>query len=130
MASYTWSDIGYNWGPTLASFAELKEDTDVLRTSIINILLTRRGERVMRPTFGSLLPGAVFEPNDLAMVASLRESARTAIEQWDDRIKIVQFTAERKDNALRLTILFQNAKDPMAQVQTATIDLTGTEGGF
>jgi len=100
-----WSDIAYPFGSTLSEFVQPKDDLAVLRTSIINILLTRKGERVMRPEFGCGLPDMPFEPNDPTQVALIEQEVRDALEQ-DDRIVLLEFGHEIKDHELRLTMTF------------------------
>jgi len=122
--SRVWQDIAYLWGPTLESFGELKEDADVLRTSILNILLTRPGDRVMLPEFGSAIPDAIFEPNDETLLSVLRVSAQEAIERWDDRIEFLDFVAERDGNVLRIKVIYKSRKDPKADaIQVAEFEL-------
>ena len=110
--SSVWKGVSFPWGPSLRSFIEPKDDQEVLQTSVLMILLTRLGERVMRPTFGSLLPSALHEQNDSVLVALLQDSVQDAIARWDDRIRFLDFTASRDGNDLILKIAWQNAKDP------------------
>jgi len=119
-----WAGVAYEWGDTLRSFITPKEDRDVLRSAVINILLTRKGERVMMPTFGSNVPDAVFEQNDDVLVAVLRASVQAAIEEWDDRIRFLDFEYERRNNSLILKIQYQNILDPKATEQFMEIELT------
>lgn len=122
--SRAWQDIAYPWGPSLASFSELKTDADVLRTSILNILLTKPGERVMLPDFGSAIPDAVFEPNDATLVTRLIVAAQDAIERWDDRIEFLDLTAEGDDNLLNVKVFYKNRKDPKEEaIQVAEFEL-------
>ena len=111
--SRTYEDIAYPWGPTLDTFAELKIDEHVLRTSIINILMTRKKERVMLPEFGSDVQDIVFDPNDEASVVSLEETIRDAFRRWDDRLDFQAITAERDGHLLKIRIQFKNIKDPL-----------------
>jgi len=125
MANDRWSDIAYPWKATLIDFVTPKPDVDVLKTSIINILLTRKGERVMRPTFGSDISDMVFELNDDILLAVLGEAVREAIEMWDDRIEFVDFNAERNEHTIETKILIRNATDPLRNAMS-TIDINFT----
>jgi phage baseplate assembly protein W len=49
---------------------------DAIKTDILTLLKTRRGERIMQPTFGIALDRYLFEPN----VDSLLEDIKTDIE--------------------------------------------------
>ena len=123
-----WPDIAYNWGPALASFVKVKDDPAVLKTSVINIVMTRFGERVMRPLFGSLVPAMLFEQNDPSLIARVEESARAAIARWDDRIEVLELKATPTENRLDVKVIFRNAKDPAADAQIALIELVAAGG--
>lgn len=51
-------------------------------SNLINLLLTRKGERIMHPTFGSLVPDFVFEQNDPTNRFRLQESIRADVNYW------------------------------------------------
>ena len=123
-----WADVAYNWGPTLESFVVLKGDPDVLKTSVINIVMTRFGERVMRPEFGSLVPSTLFEQNDPSLVSRIESSVRGAIARWDDRIEVLELKAEAFEHRLDIKVVFRNAKDPAAEAQRVLIELAATGG--
>lgn len=108
-----WKGIALDWGPTIPTVIEPKDDAAVLRSSVLWIVLTRLGERVMQPEFGSLLPGAVFEPNDVATGDSIKNSVRDAISRWDDRIEFIDFTVESSENHLYCTLEYKQNVDPL-----------------
>lgn len=51
-------------------------------TNLVNLLLTRKGERPMQPTFGSLIPDYLFELNTPANRELLRSSIQDDINFW------------------------------------------------
>jgi len=110
--SKLWADIAYDWGPTTESFATPKSDADVLRTSIINILMTRKGEYVMYPEFGAGIPQLVFEQNDDVLPASIKALVESAIRRWDDRLAFTVDQVSQNNNELRIKMIFWNVKDP------------------
>ena len=118
--SNRWPDIAYPWGPDITKYTIPKGDAEVLKTSVINILLTARGERVMRPEFGSLIPSSVFEQNDDTLISTIGSSIQEAIERWDDRIAFLDYRGERDENTLRIHVMIQNATDPNANQETIT----------
>lgn len=63
--------------------AELEED---IRQSIYIILMTRKGERPMRPEFGCTLHDYVFELPDRHAVTLITGSVLEALTQWEPRI--------------------------------------------
>lgn len=51
-------------------------------SNLVNLLLTRKGERLMQPNFGSLIPEFVFEQNTLSNREDLRFSVQEDILFW------------------------------------------------
>lgn len=59
-----------------------------VREVMLNILLTRPGERVMRPQFGAGLLDFIHLPNNETTRQLLARTARKALEQWEPRVVI------------------------------------------
>lgn len=51
-------------------------------SNLVNLLLTRKGERLMQPSFGSPIPEFVFEPNTQKGREKLSRGVRRDIEFW------------------------------------------------
>jgi phage baseplate assembly protein W len=62
-------------------------DEDV-RQSILIILQTNHGERVMRPDFGAGLQEFVFEPVNTTTMALLKTRVQDALVDWEPRIDV------------------------------------------
>lgn len=63
-------------------FALSYSTEDQAVTNLINLLLTRKGERPMQPTFGTLIPDFIFEPNTQSNREILRDSLEDDIRFW------------------------------------------------
>ena len=68
--------------------AEESSDLDRIRGSILQILETRPGERLMRPEFGSRVKDLVFEQNDAVLKGLLRFHITDAIKRWEKRVTV------------------------------------------
>jgi phage baseplate assembly protein W len=68
-------------------------DDLAIRQSILLLLSTTPGERVMRPTYGCPLERFVFAPNDDTTAGLAMHEVRTAIERWEPRVEIVSINA-------------------------------------
>jgi phage baseplate assembly protein W len=69
------------------------------------ILLTQKGERVMRPEFGSELSTLQFAPNDAGTAGLARRYAQEALELCEPRINVVEVRAwPDRDDPSRLMI--------------------------
>ncbi|HWT34875.1 MAG TPA: GPW/gp25 family protein [Paraburkholderia sp.] len=66
---------------------------DSVRQSIIIILSTARGERVMRPRFGCDLHQLVFAVNNVTTQSMAAWHVREALEEWEPRIDVLRVDA-------------------------------------
>ena len=73
--------------PATGSLA-VTEGEEKVQDSILTILGTAVGERVMRPTFGSEIRNHVFAPLNAATVSSLSFSVQEALISWEPRIEV------------------------------------------
>lgn len=64
------------------------EDQDAVRQSIMMLLSTRKGERVMHPDYGCDLERIMFMPNDQSTAGLAIHYVRKALEKWEQRIII------------------------------------------
>lgn len=67
--------------------AYARDDASV-REVIRNILLTRPGERLMRPQFGAGLLDFVHQPNNETTRTLMANIIRKAIAQWETRVEV------------------------------------------
>ena len=67
---------------------------DNVRQSIMLILLTERGERVMLPEFGAGLKRFLFQPNTVATRRLIEEEITRALERWEPRIELENISVE------------------------------------
>ena len=67
--------------------AELK-----VQQSLLLILGTARGERVMNPEFGSRLHELLFEPNNAATRGRIVQYVTDAITRWESRVDVIGVT--------------------------------------
>jgi len=121
--SDVWKGIAMPWGQTLESFLAPKDDQDVLKSSILFIITTRRGERVMMPSFGSGLMERVFEQGDSVLVSNLEADIMEAVARWDDRIDLVKMNVELDGNLVSCKVIWKNAKDPL-DVSNQTLEFS------
>lgn len=80
---------------------------ELFKQSIEQILLTRLGERVMLPEFGSDIYKLLFENISEDLDSRLIAEVRRAIERWEDRIEIVDVKIEHMDTAIGIKIVFR-----------------------
>ncbi len=72
-------------GGTQISTATSSDHTHI-HESIRQILGTRKGERFLRPEFGTRLYELVFEPNDTVLYGLIRHEVTDALDRWEPRV--------------------------------------------
>jgi uncharacterized protein len=88
------------------SFPARSTDDDLIKQSLVQILLTQRGERINRPDFGTGLVNFIFEPNDDILAEMVRVEVSTAISKFEPRVLIEDIVVEREDTSVIVTIYF------------------------
>lgn len=76
-----------------------------IEDAITMILLTPKGQRVMRPEFGCQIHDLVFAPNDATTAGLAAYYVEEALLMWEPRIRLIEVRAEADpDNGERLLI--------------------------
>ncbi|MEG9499901.1 GPW/gp25 family protein [Mannheimia indoligenes] len=88
---------------------QLDDEVEHIKQSIKDILLTAKGSRVMRRTYGSNLYKLIDKPIVAALLMQLSAACVMALQQWEHRITITRFKvafAEEKQDKLICTLDF------------------------
>ena len=72
-----------------------------IREVMLNILLTRPGERLMRPEFGAGILDFIHYPNDETTRALIADAAQRALTRWEPRVFIEEVSVQ--SDPLRLS---------------------------
>ncbi|OFZ07174.1 MAG: hypothetical protein A3D92_14940 [Bacteroidetes bacterium RIFCSPHIGHO2_02_FULL_44_7] len=68
--------------------AEMSEDEQDIRESLIILLSTRIGERILNPTYGCNLEDLLFQPLNLTLKTYVADLVKTAILYFEPRIDL------------------------------------------
>ena len=68
------------------------EGIDHLRQSIVDILTTPLGSRVMRRDYGSLLPSLIDQPDNAATRLRVYAATAAALMRWEPRLRLTRIT--------------------------------------
>lgn len=83
-------------------------DRAAVRQAILLLLLTRPGERVLRPTYGCDLHRLIFWPNDDTTAGLAIHYVQQAVDRWEPRVDRVRVDAQRsRDDESRLDITLE-----------------------
>ena len=79
---------------------------ELIKESIMLILGTARGERVMQPDFGCRLNEMVFASNDLNTATLIQTYVEEALLNWEPRIEVQSITANmsRQEPVIEINI--------------------------
>jgi phage baseplate assembly protein W len=101
--------LGSGWAfpPTVDArgrIALARQERDI-EEAIYMILLTPKGQRVMRPEFGCRIHELIFAPNDAGTVGLAEYYVEEALGMWEPRIRVQDIDARPDpDNTGRLLI--------------------------
>ena len=68
-----------------------------LKSNVKNLLLTRKGERVAQPNFGTDLHKLLFEPNDDSLEGKIYQAVESSIKYWLPQVSIADIFVEATD---------------------------------
>jgi phage baseplate assembly protein W len=78
-------------------------DGDLIKADLLNELYTKRGERLMRPTYGTRIWDILMNPLDQYVVAEIKEDIERIVEK-DSRVEMTDIFTEVLDHTIRITL--------------------------
>jgi len=76
-------------------FLELNDtDNDAVKSDLLHLLLTRRGQRLYKPDFGTDLLKFIFEPEDGMTLNSVKEEVFSTVKKYMPQLKLDELTIE------------------------------------
>ncbi len=117
----TYKGIAFPFKKGTQSFPETSTDNDLVKQSIIQIVLTGLGERVMRPEFGSKVYAFIFENNDLVLQETIKAEVMSAVGRFEPRAIVRDVGVSRDDSILEITVSY--VVIATRQEQTAVIGI-------
>ncbi len=78
---------------------------DVLKSSVKMLLITTKGERIMQPTYGTLLRRAIFEPSTDSITTIIQQEINDALNQFEPRVALDSINIQRGDPGGRSVIV-------------------------
>lgn len=105
------------------SLPKIKEDGDSILDSLRSLILTTRGERVMRPTLGTNAAAYVFDSMTAITKARITQEIRNTIVENEPRVEVLMVSVTEgggtEDTTLKVEIVYR-AKNKTA---TFAVDL-------
>ena len=78
-------------------------DADLVKTDLLNELYAKKGERVMRPSYGTSIQDILMNPLDTYVVQEVEDEIRRVI-QKDARVEILDIFTEALDHTVKFII--------------------------
>ena len=105
------------------SFPKVANDTDAIKASVIQIVTTMRGERVMRPDFGCNAFSYVFENNSEDFRVNVEREIRQSLSKWEPRIRVdaVEVTSDDVTEPGQILIDITYTILSTGEMQTTTV---------
>lgn len=79
------------------------EGQDLVKRDLLNTFYTKKGERVMRPEYGSIIWDLLMNPDDTATEREMRDDVIRIIDA-DPRVEHLYTTIIQMDHTIRLEI--------------------------
>ena len=102
----------------------------LVRQSILIILDTEPGERVMRPDFGCGLRRYLMEPNTPATRAAIAGEIQAALRTWEQRIVVgtVDVVPTDDPSTVLVSITYTLTRDQSIDTVQVTVPISATSG--
>lgn len=78
--------------PITGDLISVKDEASI-KQSIVNLLLTNKGERFFNSDIGSNLYALLFEPLDYGVATLIQNEVRSTIERYEPRINVLTIVA-------------------------------------
>jgi len=88
---------------------------DAIKSDILHVLLTQKGQRMYNPRFGTSLYLYLFEPNDSITLSDIKDEANTSLQYCLPNIQIISLTAVNDETSVTLSIVANNNEDIFAE---------------
>ena len=97
---------------TNTAFEQTFQTSEQVKSNIKNLLLTKKGERILQPEFGSGLQALLFEPNFDDFEGRIEDTINESLEQWlpyvtAEEIDIDASDTLRDNNRINVSVKFR-----------------------
>lgn len=82
------------------------DDIELVKRDLLNTFYTRKGERVMRPTYGSNIWDLLMNPEDTLTRAEIEEDVKRIIDA-EPRVRLIETVMFYSDQALRIEVTIE-----------------------
>ncbi len=106
MATSFYSGISFPFRRSATSLPARATDNELIRQSLVQIVSTTKGERVMRPDFGTNVINYIFDNNDDLLAELIRSDLFSAVGRYEPRVILTDVQVVRSDETVDVTLLY------------------------
>lgn len=81
-------------------------DQELIKRDLLNEFYTKKGERVMRPNFGSIIWDLLMDPNDGDLVSAVTEDIQRIVAK-ETRVELIDLTVYVADHAISADVVLK-----------------------
>lgn len=82
-----------------------KTDNEAIKSDLMHLILTKKGERLYNPEFGTNLMTYIFEPNDNLTFANIKEEISDTVKRYIPELNLGEVSLERINDNEHVAIL-------------------------
>ena len=98
--------LSFSRNPLTGDINILKDEASI-KSSVKNIILTKPGEKLFEPLFGSEVTDLLFEPFDFIIQDRMENEIRTSLELYEPRIELEEVNVNWIDSSYELEVTLQ-----------------------
>ena len=72
-------------------------DAKAIKSDLMHLILTRKGERLYNPEFGTDLLKFIFEPNDNKTLSDIKLDIQTTVKKYIPNLNVDEITVEQSE---------------------------------
>jgi len=114
--------VGLPMNSSVGGFKSNYLTSDQIHTNLKNLILTMKGERLMHPTFGSVLYDILYEPAIQGDISSLAlQGIRESVQEWMPYITIDDVDVRINDNTASITVSYKVKELDIAEILDVSV---------
>lgn len=103
-----------------------QQDKKAIKSDLMHLLLTNKGERLYQPEFGTDLKKYLFEPNIVTVQSNIREEIQKAIDLYIPNLKIDRLEVnpvDGQDHSVIVKLEYTVTNNTFSESDFITIEL-------
>lgn len=95
--AFVYKAISFPFRRGATEFPQSASDAALIKESLVQIVMTGAGERVMRPKFGTSVLAHLFENKNADLALLIRREIATAIAAYEPRVRVINIQVTSSD---------------------------------